>query len=133
MLNPWDIQVPLQPSSSGPLVLESSQRRCSQSERLGFGGFTSLWISLYNQNPQVPFWVPSADSLLAFLLFTSIALLPALATLELLRWTFSCCWLLEGLTVSAFGGAVLGSQSSQKTFCSDAEISSYQGRVLEVR
>lgn len=46
---------------------------------------------------------PSANSLLS-LLFTSIALLPALATLELLRWTFSCGWLLEGLTVLAFGG-----------------------------
>lgn len=46
---------------------------------------------------------PSANSLLS-LLFTSIALLPALATLELLRWTFSCGWPLEGLTVLAFGG-----------------------------
>lgn len=63
----------------------------------------------------------------------SIALIPALVILELLRWTFSYCWLLGGLAVPAFSGAILGSQSSQKTICSELEMPSYQGRVLEVR
>lgn len=38
--------MPLQASGSGPLVLKSNQRHCSQSETLGFEGFTSLWISV---------------------------------------------------------------------------------------
>jgi hypothetical protein len=77
----------------------------------------------------VPLQDPSTDSLLSLQL-ASIALIPALVILELLRWTFSYCWLLGG---PAFSGAILGSQSSQKTICSDVEMPSYQGRVLEVR